>query len=238
MKNNPKVSIIIPCYNRANFICDAIDSALTQTYSNIEVVVINDGSTDNSHEVIGSRYQNKIKYIQQKNSGVSSARNSAINAASGEWILTLDSDDCISSCYVEDALQLVEHEKTLVTARAFYFDARMNQLDGCWPSGDLQNKKVTLGSIIEQNQVVTTSLFSKKMWLESGGYNQYLCTGEDWEFWVNLVSHGAEVKYLTKNEPYLKYRFHDSNKSSDNQHRRRLLSKTTRLIRQKYKNKC
>jgi glycosyltransferase involved in cell wall biosynthesis len=232
MKINSIVSIIIPCYNREKFICESIDSALSQTYTNIEVVVVNDGSTDNSHQVISSRYQNKIKYIQQKNSGASVARNSAIKASIGEWILTLDSDDCISPTYVEDAVQLIEHEKTLVTARAFFFDAHMNKLDTAWPTGDLQNKKITLESIMQENQVVTTSLFNKKMWLKSGGYNKNLIRGEDWEFWVNLVSLGAEVKYLTKNEPYLKYRIHSDNISSKTQH---LRDKTARFIKQKYK---
>ena len=105
MKNTPLVSIVIPCYNRAEFICEAIDSALSQSYPNIEVVVVNDGSTDDSHHIITAHYQNKIKYIQQKNSGASVARNSAIKASIGEWILTLDSDDCISPTYVEDAVQ-------------------------------------------------------------------------------------------------------------------------------------
>lgn len=88
----PNVSVIIPTYNRAKFVTKAIDSVLAQTYSDYEIIVVDDGSTDNTREVLGP-YMDKIIYIYQENAGVSAARNTGIRVASGQWIAFLDSDD-------------------------------------------------------------------------------------------------------------------------------------------------
>jgi glycosyltransferase involved in cell wall biosynthesis len=88
----PLVSTIIPTYNRAGLVCDAIDSVLGQTYPNVEVIVVDDGSTDTTLETLG-RYGNKIQVIQQTNAGPSAARNRGIKSAKGDIIAFLDSDD-------------------------------------------------------------------------------------------------------------------------------------------------
>lgn len=100
MQHPPLVSIIIPCFNRENEIIDAINSALAQTYSNIEIIVVDDGSSDNSIEVIKS-YGEKVKLIVQPNKGVSAARNTGFAHANGEFIIFLDSDDWLSEDIVE-----------------------------------------------------------------------------------------------------------------------------------------
>ena len=87
-----KVSIIIPSYNCASYVEEAVQSALSQTYSDCEVVVINDGSTDNTEEVLAP-YRDKIVYISQENKGLAGARNSGIKRASGDYITFLDADD-------------------------------------------------------------------------------------------------------------------------------------------------
>lgn len=92
MMNYPKVSVIIPVYNGERYIAQAIESALAQTYRNFEIVVVNDGSTDNSYEKI-KPYLPSIKYIFQQNQGVAAARNTAIKNSSGEFIAFLDQDD-------------------------------------------------------------------------------------------------------------------------------------------------
>ena len=92
MTPTPKVSVIIPTYNRGAFITNAINSVLAQSFKDYEVLVIDDGSTDNTPEVL-QPYLDKIKYIHQENSGVSAARNAGIRQAQGEWIAFLDSDD-------------------------------------------------------------------------------------------------------------------------------------------------
>ena len=100
MNDKSLVTIIIPCYNREKYIKDAIDSCLRQTYNNIEIIVVDDGSQDNSINVI-REYKSKVRLITQKNSGVSVARNSGINAAQGDFLVFLDSDDWISDDLIE-----------------------------------------------------------------------------------------------------------------------------------------
>lgn len=103
---NPKVSIIIPVYNGSNFLSEAINSALSQTYQNIEIIVINDGSCDNgATEKIALSYSDKIKYISKENGGVSSALNTGIKAASGEWISWLSHDDIYSPDKIEEQIK-------------------------------------------------------------------------------------------------------------------------------------
>jgi glycosyltransferase involved in cell wall biosynthesis len=88
----PKVSVIIPTYNRGRFVGKAIESVLDQNFDDFEVIVVDDGSTDNTHQTL-QRYGNRIRYIYQENAGASAARNTGIKAARGEWLAFLDSDD-------------------------------------------------------------------------------------------------------------------------------------------------
>ena len=88
----PLVSVIIPCYNQGKYLAEAIESALNQTYPHVEVIVVNDGSTDNTAEV-AARYAGRITYVEQENGGPSAARNAAIGVATGSLIAHLDSDD-------------------------------------------------------------------------------------------------------------------------------------------------
>jgi glycosyltransferase involved in cell wall biosynthesis len=88
----PLVSAVIPSYNYGHFVCEAVESALAQTYPNIEVVVVDDGSTDDTRERLAP-YTDRIRYIHQTNSGLSAARNTGIRHARGEWIALLDADD-------------------------------------------------------------------------------------------------------------------------------------------------
>lgn len=105
-KNPPQVSVIIPVYNVKNYLNRCLDSALAQTYSNLDIVIIDDGSTDGSAAII-DEYASKdarIQAIHQKNAGVSQARNAGIDAAKGEWIAFLDSDDEMTKDAVETLL--------------------------------------------------------------------------------------------------------------------------------------
>lgn len=89
----PRVSVIIPTYNRREYVQEAIDSALAQTFTDYEIIVIDDGSTDGTSEALQARYGNRIHYEWQENQGESVARNRGIELARGEYIAFLDSDD-------------------------------------------------------------------------------------------------------------------------------------------------
>lgn len=108
--NNPKVSVIIPTYNRANVVCNAVDSVINQTYKNIEIIVVDDGSTDDTKKVL-NKYAGNIKYIKQSNQGVSSARNLGIKESTGEYLAFIDSDDVWHSDKVQKQLDFFNSNK-------------------------------------------------------------------------------------------------------------------------------
>ena len=102
--NNPLISIIIPVYNSEKYLKECLDSVINQTYNNLEIIVVNDGSTDNSLQIIQSYKDNRIKLINKENGGVSSARNVGLKQATGEYIMFVDSDDCLTNNSVVEEL--------------------------------------------------------------------------------------------------------------------------------------
>jgi len=104
IKPMQKISVIIPTYNREIFVVKAIDSVLNQSYTDYEIIVVDDGSTDDTRKALEA-YANKISYIYQENSGVGSARNTGIKAAQGEWVAFLDSDDEWTKDYLSSQME-------------------------------------------------------------------------------------------------------------------------------------
>ena len=100
--NNPLLSVIMPVFNGEKYIAAAIQSVLNQSYDNLELLIINDGSTDSSQEVISTFDDSRIRCFQQENNGVSAARNVGLAALSGEYLVCLDADDMLT----EDSIQL------------------------------------------------------------------------------------------------------------------------------------
>ncbi len=111
-KNNPLVSIIIPTYNYAQYLQVAIESCVKQSYKNLEIIVVDDGSTDNTKEIT-QRFVNKIVYVYQKNMGVSGARNTGLELAKGDFITFLDADDYLTEDSIERRLNLLLERKDI-----------------------------------------------------------------------------------------------------------------------------
>ncbi|HZQ08921.1 MAG TPA: glycosyltransferase family 2 protein, partial [Anaerolineae bacterium] len=122
----PRVSILIPTYNRADYLLAALDSALHQTFSELEIIVVDDGSMDDTAEVIRKYTDPRLQFIQQKNCGVSAALNTAWRAARSEFIAMLGSDDEMLPAQIETLLNYIEREPTLgmVYGRAQAMDAQ------------------------------------------------------------------------------------------------------------------
>jgi len=196
-----KVSIIIPTYNRERYIGDAIDCVLSQTYNNIELIIVDDGSTDKTKSIVFS-YKKKhkdIKYIFQKNQGVAAARNNGMKRAKGELIAFLDSDDL----WLTDKLQiqvefLKSHKKIdfLFTDMLESQDDRITSLS--WLKqmpyyNRLKAQKDKVIDIVEflyhKNCVPTSSVIIRKKILKTTGYfNETLRISEDREFWIRACS--------------------------------------------------
>jgi hypothetical protein len=180
---SPKVSIIIPCYNDYKYIESAVQSALDQTYSNKEIIVIDDGSDLRTKEIL-KRIAPKIdKLITQDNQGVVVARNNAIKAAIGEYILTLDSDDHFEPQFLDKAIPILKSQKNvgIVTSWVSIINEQGEPIRMFKPSG------APAPAAIFRNNAPGSILFRKICWQEIGGYDPEMANGnEDWEFNVSV----------------------------------------------------
>ena len=221
------VSVIIPCYNHASFIEETINSALKSSYPNIEIIIVNDGSTDES-ENIALKYQElhkNIFYIYQKNQGPAAARNNGIQSARGVYILPLDADDHISTDYIEKSVEILNNHKEvkLVYCEAEFFGERY----GKWNLPDFSRKMLARDNII-----FPSALYRKSDWQTVGGYSNVMIWGwEDWEFWISLLESGGEVIKLPITGFYYRVRKGSRRKSTNKEAKR----KTVNLINLKHK---
>ncbi|MBQ8464664.1 MAG: glycosyltransferase [Alphaproteobacteria bacterium] len=184
----PKVSIVIPCYNHGKFVDETVQSCLKQTYQDIEIIIVNDGSTDEYTNTLLKDYQRpKTKVITTQNQGLPAARNTGIREAVGEYILPLDADDKIAPTYIEKAVNVIEKNKKIgiVYADAEFFGAQ----SGRWKLPEYKLSKQLAG-----NCIFCSSLFRKSDWEKVGGYKKEMKYGlEDYEFWLSLIERGCEV---------------------------------------------
>lgn len=121
MKNNPLISIIIPVYNSAKYLLKCLDSIINQTYQNLEIICVNDGSTDNSTKILQNyaKKDNRIKILTQKNAGLSAARNSGIKAATGKYITFVDADDQIKPTMLKDMISALQNSHADIAVCSF-----------------------------------------------------------------------------------------------------------------------
>lgn len=147
MNNTDLISVIIPTYNRANLIKRSAESVLNQTYKNLELIIVDDGSTDNTKEVIDSLNDNRIVYIKQENQGACAARNKGIDAAKGKYIAFHDSDDAWHLDKLEKQLNaLKQHNADVVFCKMFVFgNLRKRIVPQNLKEGFLNKHTLTLG---------------------------------------------------------------------------------------------
>jgi len=177
----PKVSIIVTCYNYGHFLSQSLDCALGQTWDNLEVVLVDDGSTDNTPEIAAdyaARYPDRLVYLRQENSGQPAiARNNGVAKSTGELILCLDADDLIEPPMVEECVGwLRKHpDASIVYSCAHNFGAR----DDIHVSQDYN-----FATLILKNHMPYCSLYKREVWENLGGYRTNVRGCEDWDFWI------------------------------------------------------
>ena len=182
-----KVSIIIACYNHAKFLEQAIESALKQDYPNLEVIVANDGSTDNSYQV-AKKFGNDITLINHKNKGVVYTRNNAIKKSTGDYILPLDADDYLASNdVISKMVSKLESEEAVLVYGNYKAFGRMNQI--------IKPNFNHISEILVTSEISVTSLYTRKVFNKVGGYSEKMKGGyEDWEFSIRVVNAGKVAK--------------------------------------------
>jgi glycosyltransferase involved in cell wall biosynthesis len=209
----PLVSIITPVYNGSQYLSAAIESALAQTYKNFELLIVNDGSTDNSADIIRPFLKDsRVIYIEQKNAGVAAARNTALKQARGKYIGFLDQDDLWFKNKLE--LQIAALEKdgslALVHSRQDFIDSHGNKIKYDWITGG--EGYCFRENFIKNRIAVLTVLIRKNIIDEIGFFNEQLSGADDYEMWLR-VTLKYPIKYIDQSLAF--YRFHDSNVSKD-----------------------
>ncbi len=202
------VSVVIPTYNRAEYVAKAVDSVLAQTYSNIEVIVVNDGSNDNTEEVLAS-YGNKIRHIVQDNAGVSAARNTGIRGAIGDCLAFLDSDDL----WVSDKIQkqvdlLVKNPKSCgIYSNVVFVDEAGCIVSGGYTPQELGAEGLFKNILVGKGKCRLQTLLVRKECLEDiGEFDATLKHGwEDRDFILRL---SAMHRLLSIDEPLTKIVMH------------------------------
>lgn len=184
----PKVSVIIPCYNQGAWVDEAVASVLAQTFRDFEIIVVNDGSTDEATNRLLLEYERpQTRVIRTANQGVAMARNTAIREAKGVYILPLDADDRIAPTYLEKGVAILDRDQEvgIVYSLGELFGSR----EGHWAVPDFSVRGILL-----TNLIFCSALYRKSDWERVGGYNPNMRSGsEDWDFWLSLVELGRGV---------------------------------------------
>lgn len=212
------VSVVITNYNYGRYIDEAIESCLNQTVQPKEIIVVDDGSTDDSRSILQQRsIQGQIKTILQDNYGVAAARNAGIAHASSPLIICLDADDRLDSRYIEALVPAFKADQSLGVAYSALSIIRDDLPDkkvlayDRWPipfDWELQAK----GGAPPGNCIPSAAMFRRSMWERAGGYKQVYAPAEDAEFWTRGLSVGYTARMVTREGLFL-YRFHTDSAS-------------------------
>lgn len=207
-----KVSVIIPTFNRAAFLKQAINSVLKQTYTHYEIIVVDDGSTDDTQQAALS-YGAKVRYIYQENAGPSAARNTGIKAAKGKYVAFLDSDDCFLPHKLEDQMNFLSKYPSCRFLYSYYYNVDMN-------GNILKIRKHMPYTTREQFQFLlltrrftirtSTVLVEKSVFDEVGYFESAYKYSQDWDMWLR-IAHKYFGRCLKK--PLVSYRLHPTNRS-------------------------
>ena len=183
-----KVSIIMPCYNDGQYILEAIQSVREQTYTNWELIIIDDNSDDSDTvNIINSIHDPQILVLHSDHLRPAGARNYGIEHATGKYILPVDSDDTIDKTYIEKAVNVIESspDTGIVYCKADLFGEK----SGPWDLPEYSFKSMLLDNI-----VFVTALFYREDWEKVGGFSTTMVAGmEDYEFWLSIMELGRKI---------------------------------------------
>ena len=210
---SPRVSVVMPAYNAAATIGAAVSSVLRQTYRELELVVVDDGSTD-ATGAIAAAHEGAVRVVRQENKGVAAARNRGIDEAAGELIAFCDADDILFDEHVSELVATYDSHsgKRIATANSYWLfpagiDSSKVRYRGRFPERARQRL-----AILEQNFVSTMSLFPRSLAAEVGPFDEARQRAEDWDFWLRAVFAGYEV--VLQPRPLALYRWSAAGLSS------------------------
>ena len=182
------VSVIIPVYNAQCFVREAVESVLASKYRNIEVICIDDGSTDNSLAILEklAEEDSRITVLHQENTGVCIARNAAIQASTGKYIFPVDADNILMPDFIGEAVKILDNEPDVkvVTLTSEFFGERT----GIWKLPEFSLKRLAHKNIMD-----TCAMYRRSDYDKTDGYCAEIIAREDWDFWISLLKNGGRV---------------------------------------------
>lgn len=204
------ISVIIPAYNVASYIGETLDSLLAQTYTDYEVVIINDGSTDDTEHAIApyrERFGARLFYQRQANNGLARARNAGLRAARGRYLALLDADDIWVPEFLEKMLALIESDPTLdlVFPNAWFWGSPNfsgREFQSVFPASE----PVTFEKVLRREcYIFGLAMFKRELLEKVGYYDEDLGASEDFDLWLRMLRHGCRFGFTR--EPLVKYRW-------------------------------
>jgi pyruvyltransferase len=209
-KKEPLVSIIMPIFNYAKRLNPTLSSIFNQDYSNFEIIIANDGSTDKYCllKLESLKKSDSIKIIHKENTGVSSTRNFAIKESNGDYILPLDADDMILPSYIKTAVDIISNNPQISPV---YCDTHhIGEMQGIQKRPEWSKEQLMKGPFI-----VNSSLYSKESYNYTGGYDENLQGWEDYDLWIRMMKEGYVGKRIPK--PLFVYFHHEKDGSISNE---------------------
>lgn len=209
MKNKPMISVIVPVYNVEKYIKKGIESLLAQSYQNIEIILVDDGSPDNSSAILDqyAKKDNRIKVLHQKNQGVSTARNNGIKISNGEYILFVDGDDYVRKDYVEYFYKLISKESAEMAVNYDLFSA-LNSIHRHHEMGEVKSPEQIIEDIYlgKMNVAVWNKIY-KKSFLENNNirFDSKIWYGEGMLFNIECLSSTKKIAVGSRKVYYQVY---------------------------------
>lgn len=233
-QNNLIISVIIPTFNSEKFLRPAIDSALNQTFTGVEVIVVDDGSTDSTIDIVNEIIQsdNRVRLLRKDHTGnVGKNSNDAVKVSNGDYVAKLDSDDVWRPDKLEQQIKYI-NDYSLICSDARQIDGKGKLLSDCYHCLG-SDRDVTLTYLLKNNYIIaSTILINKSLFWKYGGYEQNLgYRGEDYHLWLKFASEN-KIKYL--NDTLVDYRIHGSNLSEFSVQEKIELQENTIRIRSEY----
>ena len=209
-QSSPTISVVIPAYNTGSFVREALDSALNQTLSAHEVIVVDDGSTDDTAEICRG-YRNAIRYVRQENRGLSAARNTGIEAATGDWIALLDSDDVFLPDRLRRAAMMIELKPRLVL---IYSAFDLYYADGTRSFFPVLPAKELWPALRYRSPILPSTVTVRRdKVLAAGGFRKVVI--EDWDLWFRLIKRHSAEAFQELPESLLLYRRWEGNATNN-----------------------
>ena len=209
--NRPRISVILPAFNHAAYVSQAVRSVLDQTYADFELIVVDDGSTDATPDVLAQLSHPGMRVVRKLNAGLSGARNTGLRETTGPLVTFLDADDYFLPDKLEVLTEYLEHhpEIGLAAGLATFIDGSGNRI----AAPETSPNPLRLPELLFENPVCVSGILLRRSWLERvGTFDEGLSACEDYDLWLRLAAAGCRMAWV--DHPVVAYRVHPGQMTS------------------------